>query len=141
MPQIQFDQFPLQPFLDSLETDGIRLTVRDYERIERLLARESNWTLLQLRDALSALLVKDEEQQLRFNYRFDQFLQLPAGAEDRFADVEVDKALIDLKELANTPQLKNIKQDTQSPRSSPSSAIQPKKKTRWYLLFYGRVGR
>ena len=137
MPQIQFDQFPLQPFLDSLETDGIRLTVRDYERIERLLARESNWTLLQLRDALSALLVKDEEQQLRFNYRFDQFLQLPAGAEDRFADVEVDKALIDLKELANTPQLKNIKQDTQSPRSSPSSAIQPKKKTRWYLLVYG----
>ncbi|WP_420645044.1 hypothetical protein [Candidatus Leptofilum sp.] len=136
MPQIQFDHFPLQPFLDSLETDGIRLTVRDYERIERLLARESNWTILQLRDALSALLVKDEEQQLRFNCRFDQFLQLPAGAEERFADIEVDKALADLKNLGNIPRPTVTKQDSSLRSPSSKRPAQPKKKIRWDFLGY-----
>lgn len=57
---------------------------------------------------LMALLVKDRERQDIFLRRFDQFFDLPSAAEKRFASVDVEKALADLKTLAedkgHTPQ-------------------------------------
>jgi hypothetical protein len=65
--------FPLSTFFQSLESDGIRLTVRDYNRIARVLGCNGRWTLARLRDVLLALLAKDENQRELMGRRFDDF--------------------------------------------------------------------
>ncbi len=65
--------FPLSSFLHTLESDGIRLTVRDYDRIARALGCDGGWTFARLRDVLLALLATDETQRELLGRRFDTF--------------------------------------------------------------------
>ena len=65
--------FPLQSFLLSLENDGIRLDVRDYDRIAMVLSTDGDWTLKRLRDVLLVLLAKDTDQRDLVGKRFDNF--------------------------------------------------------------------
>ncbi|MCP4655334.1 MAG: hypothetical protein GY856_07940, partial [bacterium] len=55
------DLLPLAPFLASLASDGIRPTLRDYERIHLVLRTRGSWTVGRLRGVLSALLIRDPE--------------------------------------------------------------------------------
>jgi len=52
----------LEPFLSALAVHGIRVGVRDYQRIATALAASGRWTLSQVRELLQALLAKDPEQ-------------------------------------------------------------------------------
>lgn len=54
---------PLRPFLTVLQADGIRVTVRDIDRIVTVLRTDDAWTLERLRDTLLALLAKNVDQQ------------------------------------------------------------------------------
>jgi hypothetical protein len=65
--------FQLSTFLYALESDGIRLNVRDYVRIQRVLGCDDGWTLDRLRDVLLALLAKDATQRELVGRRFDAF--------------------------------------------------------------------
>lgn len=67
---------PLEPFLLTLREHGFQVTVRDYERIALLLRTEGPWTIQRLRDALRALLARDEEQVERFDDCFRDFFDL-----------------------------------------------------------------
>ncbi|MCP4700099.1 MAG: SUMF1/EgtB/PvdO family nonheme iron enzyme [Gammaproteobacteria bacterium] len=79
--------FPLLSFLLALESDGICLTARDYERIARVLGSDAEWTLARLRDVLLTLLAKDEEQRDLFLKRFQGFFDTDlADAATRKAD-------------------------------------------------------
>ncbi|MCI5150974.1 MAG: hypothetical protein D3916_16590, partial [Candidatus Electrothrix sp. MAN1_4] len=73
--------FPLSPFLQALEQDGFRLTIRDYDRIAMVLATggpNGDWTLQRLRSALRTLLARNREQQDLFERRFDAFFAAEA---------------------------------------------------------------
>ena len=48
--------FPLTPFLTALATDGISVTLHDYDRISLALQAEGPWTVERLRHVLVALL-------------------------------------------------------------------------------------
>ncbi len=97
--------YTLNPFLSSLAADGICPGIRDYERIRLMLQSSGNWNLKQFRDVLSALLVKDQDQQALFRRRFDEFFKTEPGEENFFADIDVEQALKDLKLLAKTPDI------------------------------------
>jgi hypothetical protein len=92
--------FPLAPFLASLDGDGLRPTLHDYERISMVLSTSGPWTLYRLRSVLVALLARDEEQQELLIRRFNNFFQIDLDAERIFAEVDVQRALKDLSELA-----------------------------------------
>ncbi len=96
-------RFPLDSFLLSLAADGIRLTSRDYERVALVLQTGGPWTLARLRAALLALLAKNEDQHDIFAQRFDAFFTLPASAEDVYAEVDLERALADLRGLTQRP--------------------------------------
>ncbi|MFO1429396.1 MAG: formylglycine-generating enzyme family protein [Candidatus Competibacteraceae bacterium] len=69
------DIFPLAPFLLSLATIDIRPTLRDYERISRVLRTGGRWDIERLRFTLVALLVRNPDQEIDFRRRFDSFFQ------------------------------------------------------------------
>lgn len=122
------NDYPLSPFLASLAADGIHLTVRDYERIHLTLQTEGAWTLLQLRDMLMALLVKDEEQQEIFLRRFQAFFKLEPGMEETFAHIDPHRALADLKQLSQEP-----KSVSQQPETGQLADATPKPTRRHYF--------
>ncbi len=94
--------YTLNPFLSSLAADGICPGIRDYERIRLMLESGGHWTLNRFRNVLSVLLVKDQDQQVIFRRRFDEFFRPEPGEENAFADIDVEQALKDLKLLART---------------------------------------
>ena len=112
--------FSLAPFLASLESDGIRPTLHDYERISLALWAEAPWTVTRLRGVLSALLVKDEDGEAIFTRRFDQFFSLLPDAQANFSKLNVDGALADLLALA---------QGSIGSESTESSAIPLRRRT------------
>ncbi len=63
--------FPFQLFLATLAADGIRPTVRDYERMNLALQTDGPWTIARFRDLLLSLLSRDQEQQAIFLRRFN----------------------------------------------------------------------
>lgn len=68
--------YPLRTFLHVLESDGVILTVRDYDRIQRVLGCSGEWTLARLRHVLLVLLAKDENQRELIGRRFDDFFDV-----------------------------------------------------------------
>jgi len=93
-------EFPLALFLTSLSADGIRVTVRDYERISLVLSSSGTWTIIRLRDTLQALLTQNEEQQAIFSQCFKDFFKLKPDPEKAFAEIDLQRALADLERLA-----------------------------------------
>ena len=66
---------PLTIFIESLRTDGFQPTPHDYHRIHLALQTGGDWQITQLRDILAALLVKNPEQEIIFQQRFDAFFE------------------------------------------------------------------
>ncbi|MCP4346452.1 MAG: SUMF1/EgtB/PvdO family nonheme iron enzyme [Desulfobacterales bacterium] len=89
--------FPLYSFLISLETDGFRLTVHDYERIRLALGTGDKWTITRVRSVLAALLAKDEDQAQDFFRRFDDFFD--PELQEKSLQVDVQKVIDDLQEF------------------------------------------
>ena len=56
-------EFPLHTFLASLAAADIVLVVRDYDRLLLAFRTGGVWTLPRLKNELTALLAKDEDQQ------------------------------------------------------------------------------
>ena len=63
--------FPFQLFLATLAADGIRPTVRDYERMSLALQTDGPWTIARFRDLLLSLLARDQKQEEIFLRRFN----------------------------------------------------------------------
>ncbi len=55
----------LSPFFASIESDGFRLTIRDYERIALVLSTGGKWTVTRLRSVLVALLILRDAEMFR----------------------------------------------------------------------------
>ncbi|MCP4110077.1 MAG: SUMF1/EgtB/PvdO family nonheme iron enzyme [Desulfobacteraceae bacterium] len=94
------NNFPLSPFLASLASDGIRVNVRDYERIGLALQTGGKWTVARLRDVIVSLLAKDQERQDILLRRFNAFFELDTDAENAFTDIDIRQVLADLNLLA-----------------------------------------
>ncbi|MDM8522028.1 SUMF1/EgtB/PvdO family nonheme iron enzyme [Desulfococcaceae bacterium HSG8] len=89
------NHFPLHSFLIFLESEGLRLTIRDYDRIALALGTGGEWTITRLRCVLTALLAKDEGQRTDFLRCFDDFFDAdlkPAGLR-----IDVQKVLAELQ--------------------------------------------
>lgn len=84
------DDFPLSPFLITLSADGLNVGIGDYDRISKVLRTGDSWTVERLRGVLSALLVKDEEQEAAFNQRFDEFFSSQGTNVKRTSQAEID---------------------------------------------------
>ncbi len=95
--------FPLAPFLASLASDGMRATLDDYERIALTLRCGGPWSTDRLRGILLSILVRDENQEIIFRKRFAEFFALTEAQEVAFAEVDVERALDDLRRLASRP--------------------------------------
>ncbi|MCP4627325.1 MAG: hypothetical protein GY850_28000, partial [bacterium] len=66
------NDFPLNKFLASLASDGIRLSVYDYDQLIVIFQTGGIRTVSRLRHVLTALLAKNEEQQEIISRRFDK---------------------------------------------------------------------
>jgi formylglycine-generating enzyme required for sulfatase activity len=88
------------PFLVSLATVGIRLTLRDYERISRVLRTGDRWDVERLRFTLIALLVRNPDQEMDFQRRFDQFFLPESEAEADLETIDVRRVLGELRWLS-----------------------------------------
>ncbi len=91
------NHIPLYSFLISLESDGFRLTVRDYERIRIALGSGGEWDVARVRSVLAALLVKDEEQRENFLRRFDRFFAPSLKGRPEDLRIDVQKVLEDIQ--------------------------------------------
>ncbi len=107
------DLLPLAPFLASLASDGIRPTLRDYERIHMVLRTRGSWTVGRLRSVLSALLVRDPEQELVFRRRFESFFNPTVAANVELSLLDLEKILANLRALERMPEL------TKGPETMP----------------------
>ncbi len=97
------DLLPLAPFLASLESDGIRATLHDHERIHLALRARGPWTAARLRDLLAALLAQDAEQAALMHRRFEAFFKLDDEGQLAFREVDVERVKMDLQALAKVP--------------------------------------
>jgi len=97
------NDFPLASFLSSLSAQGIRVTLRDYQRIALVLrVIQGAPTLIRLRNTLVALLSSDEEQERTIFRQFEVFFDLNLNAESRFSNIDLSRALAELATLAQT---------------------------------------
>lgn len=129
------NDFPLNPFLASLAAAGIRLAVRDYERIHLALQAGGPWTITRFRDTLLALLVKDEDQRDIFLRRFDDFFQLEPGAGAIFGEIDLQRALADLEQLAQQPgRRRRVPDRPQRPRPPIRKLVEKPRRIRWWTL-------
>lgn len=112
--------FPLAGFLASLSDLGIRATLDDYRRIALALRAEGPWTVSQLRSVLSSLLVRDREQAAAFRKRFDDCFALSREDQARFSGVDVDRALAELRGLAEEPRSGPIRWRLPEPWKAPA---------------------
>ena len=78
----------------------MRVTIRDYERIVLVLQTGGPWTIERLRDTLLALLTRNEDQQQVFLRHFNDFFRLHLVTEQAFAEIDVQRALEELRQLA-----------------------------------------
>ncbi len=120
---------PLQPFLLTLSAEGFRLTVRDYERIALLLSTSGPWSILRLRDALRALLARDEEQGERFDACFATCFDLDLELDPALAEIDVRQALALLEKVPP------VNVDPPPPPPSPPPPPLPPRRNRrsWWL--------
>jgi hypothetical protein len=93
------NQFPLQPFLDALKAEGIRVTIADYHRIMLVLSTGGPWTIGRLRDVLMSLLAKSTEEREIFRRCYDAFFAPSKVQPPDVQAINVDSFLQQAKEL------------------------------------------
>ena len=133
------NDFPLQPFLGSLAADGIRLTLRDYERIHLALRTGGPWSVARLRNTLVALLARDVEQEDVIRQRFDEQFWPELEAEDSVAELNMAHVLAELKRMttprAEEPQLAPVPQRLQKIFTFPEPAKQTRRLSRFWAVW------
>ncbi|MCP4346642.1 MAG: hypothetical protein GY795_14090 [Desulfobacterales bacterium] len=97
------NDFPLNAFLDSLAADGFILSARDYNRLLLTFQTGEDWTISRLKNVLTALLAKNEDQQRIIQRRFDKFFQQETGCEKQIPDFDIQRVLNDLKSFDPKP--------------------------------------
>ncbi|MCP4403331.1 MAG: hypothetical protein GY801_39235, partial [bacterium] len=135
----QMNDFPLQPFLIALTRAGIRLTVRDYERIRLVLHNtDGPWTIVRLRDVLSALLVKGEEQQDRFGREFNKWFSAQGDAEEQFTEpIDIQLVLQELRQLVRetpVPPPPKVKRPFRKLLQTDQEEVDTSRFCRWMIL-------
>ncbi len=118
---------PFHLFLASLATNGIRLTVRDYELIQLALQTGGVWTISRLRNSLLVLLAKNPEQQESFIRRFEQWFHSDSELDERLTNLDIQHALGDLRQLAQKQRIPHKPEIPpkvrEEPLSEPSTSI------------------
>lgn len=97
------NHFPFSPFLASLASDGIRLTVHDYEQLTVILQTRCNWSVDRLKNVLTTLLAKNEDQQEIILRRFDRFFAKEIEADNRQLAIDIRQVINDLKAIQPQP--------------------------------------
>ncbi|MDM8543712.1 SUMF1/EgtB/PvdO family nonheme iron enzyme [Desulfococcaceae bacterium HSG9] len=97
------DNFPLNSFLVSLATDGIRLSVYDYDQLIVIFQTGGIRAVSRLKHVLTALLAKNEEQQEIILRRFDNFFKLEIDADNKDLAIDIRQIIDDLKAIAPDP--------------------------------------
>jgi hypothetical protein len=105
---------PLDPFLQALRADGIRVTVRDLDRIATVLRTGDAWTLDRLRDTLLALLAKNIDQRETLARRFQEFFDPDLTISPTHETPDLNALLASLARFAAAAQ-------GRLPQESPSS--------------------
>ncbi len=91
------NDFPLQAFFASLAQDGVVLSVRDYDRLLRAFETGGAWTVPRLRNTLTSLLARDEDQQRLIGRRFDGFFTPETGLERRVGAIDLERVRRELE--------------------------------------------
>jgi WD40 repeat protein len=89
--------FPLNEFLASLASDGIRLSVYDYDQLIVIFQTGGIRTVSRLKNVLIALLAKSEEQQEIISRRFDKSFAREIEADNKCLTHDIQKIINDLK--------------------------------------------
>jgi len=95
---------PMEPFFLVLSEKDLHISITDWERLHRVLACSGNWTLRRLRNVLTALLAKNEEQTIIFERCFDSYFGLVADCVPPDRDAITDfRALLTDRPMAAHP--------------------------------------
>ena len=86
-----FPPYPLRIFLKLLAHDGISVSVGDLDRMALVFRTGGKWDLARLKNTLTALLAKDEEQQKLVRRRFEEFFHDDAETDRMFAQGTFEK--------------------------------------------------
>ncbi len=121
---------PLAEFMASLSDLGIRATLDDQRRITIALRAGGPWTMVQFRGVLSSLLVRDRDQTAEFRRRFNAFFD--SSLKDPIAPVDIERALAELRGLAEKPARRLIRPPTVS--RQPFVEPNPSMAWRWSVL-------
>ena len=133
------DTFPLNAFLNSLQLDGFRLTIRDYERIQLVFSLGGEWSIERLREVLLALLVKSSEEETKFLRRFARHFEVDPQTENKLPEnIDLNKILQDLKALAqeDPPLSKYSQEERKQEEKSPQPTFPAWSRIRprfWFL--------
>lgn len=119
------NEFPLAPFLAMLATDGIRVTLNDYDRISLTLRTGGTWTVKRLRGVLLALLVKSADQEKAFVRRFDEFFNTALEVEELSA-AELEQLWAQLHGLIRERNISLPVPSSAVPRTPLGKAFRPK---------------
>ncbi len=98
------NDFPFSTFLALLSTDGIHLSIHDYERMQRAFAAGGIWTIVRLKNVLIALLAKDNDQQRQIGRKFDLFFSAETQKDKLPPEIDVRKLILDLRSMPSTSQ-------------------------------------
>ena len=99
---MQKANFPLVPFLLELHSLELRICIDDLVKIHSVLRTRHQWTRIEIRNALTALLAKTKEQQTAFVDFFNEYFGMrseEAAAEEDARPVDLSVALSQLKGL------------------------------------------
>ncbi|MBV9927014.1 MAG: hypothetical protein JOZ96_18495 [Acidobacteria bacterium] len=123
------NEFPLAPFLFTLAADGIRVTLKDYDRIGLALRAGGPWSVGRLRGVLVALLVKSAEQEQAFVRRFDEFFD-PGLEVEELSAAELEQLWAQLRGLVGEKQLSShtpppVALRAPAGQSAPAQAQEP----------------
>jgi hypothetical protein len=126
--------FPLAPFLASLDSDRIRVTLADYHRITTALRAGGSWNLGRLRGVLVALLAQNPDEETLIRQRFDSFFDCDLNADSSFTAADLESALAELMEASAEPQKdKSPSEITEAPPryEPPVDVWTPRRKPRF----------
>ena len=121
------DDFFLKPFLDSLSSKDIKVSVFDYHRITLVLRAGGPWDLECLRGVLSALLVKNPEQEESFVRDFNNFFdpKLEAHYEQELAYLSQNTSIV-------TTQTKPIEKKKRSDSNTQTGKVKKTVRNRFW---------
>ncbi|MCP4105054.1 MAG: DUF1566 domain-containing protein [Desulfobacteraceae bacterium] len=122
------NNFPFSPFLASLASDGIRLSVHDYDQLMVVLQTNGNWSVERLKHVLTALLAKNEDQQEIISRGFDKFFAQALETDNKQLDFDIRQVINDLKDQSQSCPEPSLPEPSTPAftQESPESVCSPK---------------